>query len=344
MKTQMKSDKQPVPGHNPSADSSPRRRRRFSRGQTAVILAAALPALLGSVALSTDVAVLYYNWSILRKAVDAAVLAGAAYLPNQPSNATSTATSFGTENGIQASDTVSVSVSGDDKSITMTATRTVPYYFGKVLGLKTAPVSVTATAQIEQVGAARNLLPMGFDPPSTPTQYQMYTFNMAQVGAGNWDPLALGYTPSQDPGGNNYRNNIENGYSSTVNIGDWIYTETGTLNGPTQQGINYRITEGVSVDPSLPAGSTINSSTSYSLNDPRAVEVPIVNWANINGKSQVQVLGFAMMWLVGVDGNGNVQAEFIQQVAADNTPDPGATECSGVGQVCDTTYSAVLTQ
>jgi len=149
------------------------KRSRFSRGQAAVILAVALPALLGSVAMGTDVAVLYYNWSILRKAVDAAVLAGAADLPNNPSGAATSARSFATQNGVRASDTVSVSVSGNDKSITMTATRTVPYYFGRVLGLKTTPVSATATAQIEPVGAARNLIPLGFDPPTAPTKYQI---------------------------------------------------------------------------------------------------------------------------------------------------------------------------
>jgi hypothetical protein len=303
----------------------------------------ALPALLGSAAMGTDVTLLYYNWSILRKGVDAAVLAGAAYLPNQPSSAISTATSFGTKNGIQASDTVAISLSADDKSITMSATRTVPYYFGKVLGLTTAPGSVTATAQIEPVGAARNLIPLGFDPPTAPRSYQMYTFNLAKVGAGNWDPLAMGYAPNEDPGGSNYRNNIEQGYSGTVNSGDWIYTETGSLTGPTKQGINYLISEGVTVDPSIAAGQTISDSTSYSLNDPRAVEVPIVNFAYVNGKSQVQVLGFAMMWLVSVDKSGNVQAEFIQQVAADNTPDSSATPCTGVAQVCDS-YYPVLTQ
>jgi hypothetical protein len=102
------------------------------------------------------------------------------------------------------------------------------------------------------------------------------------------------------------------------------------------------MTAGVAADPSLPAGATISSSTSYSLNDPRVVEVPIVNWGNINGKSQVQVLGFAMMWLVSTDGK-NVNAEFIQQVAADNTPNSNVTTCSGVAQVCNA-YSAVLSQ
>jgi hypothetical protein len=285
--------------------------------------------------MSTDVAVLYYNWSTLRKAVDAAALAGAAYLPNNPSSATSTAQTYATLNGVQATDTVSVAVSGDDKSVTMSAKRTVPFYFGQIVGLKSTPVSVTATAEIESVGAARNLIPLGFDPPSPPTQYQMYTFKNSQVGPGNWGALALGGN-----GGSTYRTNLENGYQGTVNVGDWISTETGQITGPTSQGIGDRMTAGVATDPSLPAGATISSSTSYSLSDARAVEVPIVNWGNINGKSQVQVLGFAMMWLVSTDGK-SVNAEFIQQVAADNTPNPNVTTCSGVAQVCNA-YSIML--
>jgi hypothetical protein len=288
-------------------------------------------------AMGTDVAVLYYNWSMLRKAVDAAVLAGAAYLPNQPTIAGNQATAFAALNGIQPSDKVSISVSGDDQSVSMTATRTVPYYFGRVLGLKSTPVSVKATAQIEPVGAARNLVPLGFDPPTAPQQYQLYTFKSGQIGPGNWGALALGSS-----GGNTYGTNLQNGYQGTVNIGDWINTETGQITGPTSQGINSRLSAGVTFDPSIPAGQTISASTNYSLSDPRVVEVPIVNWGNINGKSQVQVLGFAMMWLVSTDGK-NVSAEFIQQVAAGNTPDPNATPCTGVGQVCQS-YSPMLIQ
>jgi len=303
-----------------------------------VIVALALPALLGSVAMGSDVAVLYYNWSLLQKAVDAAVLAGAAYLPSQPSTAQTSARSYGQQNGIQSSDAVAVSVSSDDMSITMTASRSVPYYFARVLGLTSATAAATATAQAEASQTARGLFPTGFDPISPPQTYQEYKFMQGQVGPGNWGALALGGS-----GADIFRNNLANGYQGSVSIGDLVSTEPGDMSGPTKQGVDARVQAGVSVDPSIPAGQGIGPNTSYNLSDPRVIEVPIVNWVNINGKSQVAVLGFAMTWLEGMDGSGAIKAEFIDQVAAQNTPGPLANPVNPLCAVCNA-YYPVLTQ
>ena len=47
--------------------------------------------LLGLIGLGSDIGLLYFHWGILQKAADAAVLAGAGYLPNHPSTAQTTA-------------------------------------------------------------------------------------------------------------------------------------------------------------------------------------------------------------------------------------------------------------
>jgi uncharacterized membrane protein len=52
-------------------------RKRFSRGQIFVVTTLVIATLLGAMALSTDVGLLYFNWMQLQKAADAAVLAGA---------------------------------------------------------------------------------------------------------------------------------------------------------------------------------------------------------------------------------------------------------------------------
>jgi len=92
-------------------------KRSFSRLQSSQIipvLAAALPALLGAIALVSDVGLLYYNWVLLQKAADSAAVAGASYLPGNPAQAISTAQSYVTQNGVALTEIASTVVSPDD--------------------------------------------------------------------------------------------------------------------------------------------------------------------------------------------------------------------------------------
>jgi len=52
----------------------------FSRGQLLVLFTLILPVLLGVMALGADFSVIYFNWTIVQKAADAAALAGASQL------------------------------------------------------------------------------------------------------------------------------------------------------------------------------------------------------------------------------------------------------------------------
>jgi Flp pilus assembly protein TadG len=288
------------------------RDKRFSRGQAAIVATLAIPTLVGAIGLGTDLAILFYNWSVLQNAVDSAVLAGSTYLPSSPSLASTTASNYGQQNDLTANDSTSIALSNNNMAITMTASRAVPYYFARVFGFKSKTIAVTAMAQVQSVGAAAGLVPIGLDVHTDFTPYQQVTLIQGQS-PGNWEPLAMGYSPSDDPGGNNYRNNIVNGYPGTVKIGDWIYTETGQLNGPTKQGFNTRLGSGQQSDP---GGTPLT----HTLTDPRVVELPIVSFANTNGKSQVPVYGFAVLWVVSVNANGTITGDFIDQVMSQNTP------------------------
>src|SRR5690242_8020896 len=77
---------------------------RGTRGQSFVIITVASIVLVGAVALGTDIAVFYYNWVVLQKAVDSAVLAGANYLPDNTTQAQQTATTYATNNGVTSSE------------------------------------------------------------------------------------------------------------------------------------------------------------------------------------------------------------------------------------------------
>jgi Flp pilus assembly protein TadG len=308
---------------------------RFRRqgGQIAIVYAGALIALVGAVGLGADVAVMYFNWLSMQKAADAAALAGANDLPEDPDTAKTTAKQYAELNGLTAGEVgdpvVVVPNDGSTSTITVNAARDVPYFFGKVFGLKQQLIQVSATAAspgspscigCTLPGTPANpgtfgsyvgqwgLIPVGlqyttnwkWDQPISLTQGG--TGKNGTYGPGNWGSLALG-----GQGGNNERSNLANGYSGPVNIGDWVNTEPGQKVGPIDQGMNDRMAAAASMDSS-------GTFLAHVPNNPRAVIFPLVDWNNPNGRAGVQVMGFAMAWVDSVSG-GTISAHFITQVS-----------------------------
>jgi hypothetical protein len=299
-------------------------------GQSLLLIIAALPVIVGSLVLVLDVANLYFNQLEMQCASDSGVLAGGAYLPSYPSQAISTATSYAETNGLKASEIVSVIVTPDHKEVIIKATRNIPCFFCAVLGVSTAHaqvssgsgssgsgVTTTATSGIVPIRSAIGIVPIGVDYRTDLNFGNPVTLKQNQVGAGNWGPLALGGT-----GADTYKNNIETGYTGLVTVGDTLLTEPGNVVGPTKQGFDYRINAGTN---SFSTGTFNN----HALNDPRVMLIPIVDWSNINGRSQVPMKGFAMMWIVSITGNGTINCYFIQQSVPNAIPDPGSVSTSG---------------
>jgi uncharacterized membrane protein len=77
---------------------------RFKKGQIAVLLMLVMFTLLGAIGLGADIGLLYLQWGIVQKAADAAVLAGAGYLPNHTSTAQTKASTYATTNGLKTSE------------------------------------------------------------------------------------------------------------------------------------------------------------------------------------------------------------------------------------------------
>jgi uncharacterized membrane protein len=134
---------------------------RFKRGQAVVILTLVIPALIGAVALGTDVALFYYNWIKLQKATDAAVLGGASYLPSNPNLAVATARNLAALNGIKPTEIVFTLVASNKMAMTMGVTRTLPHLFGGVLGRASGKVTATATVAVAPAHSVRDLVPIG---------------------------------------------------------------------------------------------------------------------------------------------------------------------------------------
>jgi hypothetical protein len=277
-------------------------RKRYERGQIAVITTLIIATLLGAASLGTDLALHYYNWVQLQKAADGAVLAGANYLPDDPVDAKSVAQTYATKNGVSSGEIVATTVAGDDMSVTMVVARTVPYLFASVLGLTHAQVSTTATAGIQTNSeSARGLIPIGLPCSHSNCKYsagQKYTLKQSQQGPGNWEALALG-----DNGAATYRTNMELGYTGTLSQN--VTTEPGNVVGPTQQAINDRLSLAKTADPN----GSWQAPTPY---DPRLVVVPMVDFTNANGKSSLPIMQYALMWIDSLQGNNaTINAYFL---------------------------------
>lgn len=317
--------------------------RRHSKGQMMVLYAIALPALLGVAALGTDVAVMYVNWQAMQRAADAAALAGAGKLDGTaPSDAGAIANAkvYATNNGLAAGEVATPTVSADHKTITVSASRTVPYYFAQALGMLNASVQVTATAQIQPINGtdSNHLVPFGFvcvnpgaNPPDCKNGSGVGTTpgskfalpgnsNNDMQSPGNWSGLA--FNDGQQYTGSHYKNAVINGYQGTTpiylgTVSDVITTTGNDVNVHGGPGVAQRYNSGTAVpDPTNP--SVLSTSE---LGDSRVIEIPMVQ-AFGNGKSiTVYITGFITAIIVP-DGKNGYAAQVVSTNETGNIPNP----------------------
>jgi hypothetical protein len=89
----------------------------------------------------------YVNWSRLQGAADAAADAGVKFLPRDRGRALSTAKAYAEMNGVGRDEIVSVSA--DDRAITIKLVRAIPFYLrGFAVGPSGREVKATGTAHL----------------------------------------------------------------------------------------------------------------------------------------------------------------------------------------------------
>ena len=122
-------------------------RSGYRRAQIAVILTLAVPALIGAIAFGSDLAVLYMNWMQLQRSTDAAVRAGAVYLPSDPGEAISIARHYASLCGIRNNEIVATQIGSNGTTISMTTTRKVSLVT-RFLGLGQEAIAANSTASV----------------------------------------------------------------------------------------------------------------------------------------------------------------------------------------------------
>jgi Flp pilus assembly protein TadG len=138
-----------------------RRFRRDEQGQVLVLAAIGMVAMCGMAGFALDVGVWFQAHRKQQAIADAAALAAAGVLPANTSQATTDAQAYAVKNGGSASSVSFTTQYLADDTITVQATRTVPSYFLKTVGIDSTVVKATAVARAETLGSARGTAPFG---------------------------------------------------------------------------------------------------------------------------------------------------------------------------------------
>lgn len=283
-------------------------------GVAIVLFALLVVVIMGCTALVTDIGAAYVKKYQLSNALDAAALAAAQDTIKNADIARQTAVSYIEKNGFKE-ENVQITVSPEARTVEITGKSRVDFFFAKALGFTYVDVNAASKAAAQPLTSATGVRPIGV--ADFPFVYgSSYVLKNGAGGGynGNFGALSLG-----GKGANVYRNNLKYGYSQKLKIGDWIETEPGNMKGPTIDGIQYIINQ---------CNHTPKCSISqYDPDCPMVITLPILNTLLVNGRGEVQVVGFAKFLLqevVDVGGHTQITGWFIKHT------DVGDNDASGL--------------
>jgi|LGVF01.2.fsa_nt_gb hypothetical protein len=281
---------------------------RDERGNVTIIVCLILTTLLGVTALVVDMGVVYAEKVQLANAIDAALLAGGQELPDDKTKAKTVMEQYLIANGVLL-DEVVISIDYDGKGASIEAVRNVEFSFARVLGLTDTDVYEYGALELGTASSASGGL--------RPYALEKFDFTFGdpvilKEGAGdgyhgNYGTVALGYTGAAD-----LLENALYGYDGVIKIGDWISTEPGNKASVVNEIKNY--IDGVT-----------DTFDNHENDSDRLWTIPMVDTLIVDGRDEVQVVGFAQIYITEVKkvgGAAEVYAKFVQFVTSgdiDNT-------------------------
>jgi Tfp pilus assembly protein PilX len=318
------------------------------KGFVLIAVALMLIALLGFVALAVDTGVLYSARTDAQEIADAAAMAGAFTFINtpslpQPATATSYALGVATANSVMGKPITAgdVTITSDvaKRRVTVSIKATQTTYFAKAIGISSADVVATATAETSQYATGSACVKPWFLPNTAlsggdvcadecntakllidPTTREVTSFGLSKIGLqfsvkpqepndalapGNF--YAIEFPGS--PGAGGYRNAIATCDSPYLRCGEKLSVKSGNMVGPTVQGVNSLIGDPPRFSWISPGQYQRQSDSKiFDLSD-SVILVPV--WSSCGGTfcpsakidGQLQIVGWAAVFLEGVSGD-----------------------------------------
>lgn len=293
--------------------------RSSESGQTIVLFALSLTVLVAFLALTFDIGKMALDRRSVQNAADAAALAGAQMLPDDPNAAIADATTYAALNG--ASGEVSaVTISSTyvpNDTIKVSLSRDVDFVFAPVIGMFSSTVNVSATALSGGVVGVALLSPLAVEQAVFDGLNQGDTatlkYNARNSSDGNFLPLALDGTGSSE-----YEENLMLGSdqslcsvgSETPSCPSIASTQPGNMVGKTRSAIDWifantsddcdtydEVFPPSAGDPSrLAIAASCNKFTNPAAASYQLVLVPVIDSLCI-GSCDVTVLEFALFFI-----------------------------------------------
>lgn len=288
---------------------------RGEKGYVLVLVAAMAACLMGAAALALDGGRAFLARRELQDAVDAAALAGAAQLPEDPSAAVQVALAYAARHGLNpgavqvevltASEAAGgVPEPGERPTVVRVSARSdLGTTFARVWSLERVEVAARAQAAVSPVAGVRGVAPLGVPEwDFVPGARYALKVGAGNADRGNFQALALG-----GRGAANFEENLLRGWPQVMRVGDVVPTEPGNMSGATFRAIQERIA-------SARPGETFED---YDPDSPRLLLVPVVDFSGVGGRDQVRVIGFACFYLEDCTGHGSdcwVYGRFVRRV------------------------------
>ena len=279
--------------------------KRDQRGQAFVVTVLMITSLLGLTALVLDVGSWFRAHRQLQATADAAALAGAQALPDDPGNASSLANDYAAKNtsGLQGV-TVNLSqtyVSND--TIRVHVAKPAEGFFSKIFGVNSVNEGASATARTAGMKSALYVAPIvvnqqhpmltGCGGPCFGPSYQT-TIPVGQTGAPgafglvNLDPSSSGTT-----GASTLAGWIQHGFDKYLDIGSYASDPGVKFNS---NGIQDAMTSRIGTEMLFPVYDTVSGNGS---------------------NAQYHIIGWVGFFVTGVDkqgNNGNVSGYFTRVI------------------------------
>jgi hypothetical protein len=279
------------------------------------VLVVFLFGLLGVCALAVDVGSWYQQKQSLQAAADAAALAGASELPAGWGAAQTAATHSFSRNG-KPSDAVTLSLSSNltaNDSVTVTAHRSSPGYFIRLLGISSVDLNVSARATITSYTtfvSTGNVMPFAVMQGNYTlgTSYTIFGDGSSSNNGSISPDIKSGAGCAAASGASDLGDTIAgDDIACPLSVGDVVETKTGHSTGQVAQGLNDRMSGGWKSFNQIVQPDGNGHYTLLDPSSPQLVVIPVVvdmggGTAWPNGHSSIRIVGFA--WFV-ITGCGN---------------------------------------